>query len=76
MTTDSTNNFTHHIFLQRLPDGCFIDWGRNAIIKGICGIGGAKYYSGESAEVMKLVLKYTKTGKNFENEAQTNSTTS
>lgn len=40
------------IMLARQPNGDFIDWGRHA--KG--GVGSARYYGGEAAEVLRLVL--------------------
>jgi hypothetical protein len=46
--------------LQLLPDGEFIDWGRNVTVNGVRGYGGARHYSGEAAEVMELVLKHQK----------------
>ncbi len=46
--------------LQRLPDGSFIDWGRNGTVNGVRGEGEAVVYSGEAAKVMELGLKYTK----------------
>lgn len=45
--------------LHRLPDGSFMDWGRNATVNGVRGEGGAVVYRGEAAEVMRLVLRYT-----------------
>ena len=44
--------------LERLPDGNFIDWGRHWRSFGKQGEGAAKYYSGEAAEVLELLLKY------------------
>ena len=46
--------------LQRLPDGTFMDWGRNATVNGIRGEGGAVCYRGEAAEVMRVLLKHWK----------------
>lgn len=46
----------YHLIHQ--PDGSLVDWGRNATVNGVRGYGGARWYSGEAAEVMKLVLKY------------------
>jgi len=46
------------IFLQLLPNGDVCDWGRHATVNGERGYGGARYYSGEAAKVMRLVLKY------------------
>ncbi len=48
------------IFLQRQPDGTFIDWGRSVTVKGERGEGPARWYSGEAARVMALVLKHEK----------------
>ena len=47
------------ITLERLPDGSFINWGRHWRTYGIEGAGPAYHYSGEAAEVLKLVLKYS-----------------
>jgi len=47
------------INLQRFPDGSLIDWGRNWRNYGMEGYGSAKYYSGEAAKVLELVLKYS-----------------
>jgi hypothetical protein len=44
--------------LQRLPDGTFLDWGRNATVNGVRGEGGAVWYRGEAAEVMRVLLKH------------------
>lgn len=46
-------------FLQVLPDGTLMDWGRYATVNGRRGTGGAVRYCGEAAEVMKLVLLHT-----------------
>lgn len=44
-----------------LPNGDVVDWGRHTIIDGVrCGSGPARYYTGEAAKVMRLVLKYAK----------------
>lgn len=43
------------IWLQRQPDGSFVDWGRH----GPGGTGPARWYRGEAAEVLALVLRYT-----------------
>lgn len=53
---------TEHRLIPQ-PDGSFIDWGRNATINGVRGEGPAKHYSGEAAEVMRLVLQYSKAGR-------------
>lgn len=45
------------IFLQRQPDGSFIDWGRSVTVKGDRGEGPARWYIGEAAKVMALVLE-------------------
>lgn len=45
--------------LQRMDDGSYIDWGRNWRLFGKQGEGSAKYYSGEAAKVIDMVLKYT-----------------
>jgi hypothetical protein len=45
--------------LQRQPDGNFIDWGRHATVNGVRGHGGARYYTGEAARVLALVLKHS-----------------
>ena len=47
------------VFLQRRPDGSFVDWGRHATVGGVRGEGGARLFAGEAAEVMALVLKHT-----------------
>jgi hypothetical protein len=47
------------IMLQRQPDGSFIDWGRHATVDGARGGGGARWYVGEAAEVLRLVLLYS-----------------
>ena len=44
--------------LQRQPSGGLIDWGREATVKGKRGEGGARYYTGEAAEVMQILLKH------------------
>ena len=44
--------------LQRQPCGGLIDWGREATVKGQRGEGGARYYTGEAANIMQVVLKY------------------
>ena len=41
-------------------DGALIDWGRHATINGVRGVGSPKYYSGEDAEVLRLVIKHMK----------------
>ena len=46
------------VFLQRWPDGTFVDWGRHATVRGVRGQGPARWYKGEAAEVMALVLKH------------------
>jgi hypothetical protein len=52
------------IYLQVFPDGTLMDWGRHTVINGQrCGYGAAVHYSGEAAEVMRLVLKYSKKAK-------------
>lgn len=48
------------IFLQRQHDGSFIDWGRHGTVKGERGEGPARWYSGEAARVMELVVKHEK----------------
>lgn len=47
------------VFLQRWPDGSFVDWGRHATVGGVRGEGGARLFVGEAAKVMALVLKHT-----------------
>ena len=47
------------ITLERLPDGSFMYWGRHWRNYGIEGAGPAYHYSGEAAEVLELVLKYS-----------------
>ena len=49
--------------LQRFNDGTFIDWGRHwrgmsVDGKRLDGDGAARYYAGEAAEVMELILKH------------------
>lgn len=46
-------------FLIELPDGSLIEYGRHAVVNGKRGTGPARHYSGEAAEVMKLVLRYS-----------------
>ncbi|WP_238603033.1 hypothetical protein [Fimbriiglobus ruber] len=46
-------------FLIPQPDGSFIDWGRNATINGVRGFGPARYYGGEAAEVLRVLLRYS-----------------
>ena len=48
------------VFLQRQPDGTLIDWGRHATVSGVRGEGPARWFTGEAAEVMALVLRHTK----------------
>ena len=50
------------IWLQRYPDGTFIDWGRHGPGK----VGPAVWYRGEAAEVMALVLRYSQPASNGE----------
>lgn len=47
-------------YLHPLPNGDFIDYGRNWRRFGLEGYGPARVCMGEAAEVMRLVLKYTK----------------
>jgi hypothetical protein len=47
------------VFLQRQPSGSFVDWGRHASVNSVRGEGPALWYTGEAAEVLALVLKYT-----------------
>lgn len=46
------------IYLQRQSDGTLIDWGRNAVVNGNRGAGGARVYCGEALKVMNLILKH------------------
>ena len=48
------------VFLQRQPDGTLVDWGRHATVGGIRGEGPARWFTGEAARVMALVLRHTK----------------
>ncbi len=50
------------ITLQSLPDGTYMYWGRHSRNYGIEGAGPAYWYSGEAAEVLRLVLKYSNKG--------------
>jgi hypothetical protein len=43
--------------LHRLPDGEFIDYGRHWRLFGKQGEGPARHYSGEAAEVMRILLE-------------------
>ncbi len=45
--------------LHRQPDGTFVDWGRHAHTGGVRGEGGARWYQGEAARVMALVLEHS-----------------
>jgi hypothetical protein len=45
--------------LLRLPNGNFIDYGRNWRLFGKQGRGPALHYSGEAAEVMRLLVEMT-----------------
>jgi len=47
------------IFLQRQPDGSLVDWGRHATVRGVRGEGPARWFRGEAAKVMALVLKHS-----------------
>lgn len=48
-------------YLYLSPSGEVFDFGRHTVIDGKrVGYGPAVCYSGEAAEVMRLVLKYTK----------------
>ncbi|MGG5810983.1 hypothetical protein [Falsiroseomonas sp. CW058] len=44
-----------HIWLQRQPDGSFVDWGRH----GPGRVGPALWYRGEAAKILALVLRHT-----------------
>lgn len=44
------------IYLQRQPNGDLIDWGRHRPAKH----GPTWHYTGEAAEVMRLVLKHAR----------------
>lgn len=50
---------TRTIMLQRQPDGTFVDWGRNVTVNGQRGEGMARWYCGEAARVMALVVKHS-----------------
>lgn len=47
------------IHLEPQPDGSFINWGRHWRSRGIPGEGPARWYTGEAAEVLRLVLQHT-----------------
>lgn len=59
--TDVTEQQTtpRRILLQRQPDGSFVDWGRSVTVRGVRGEGPARWYRGEAAEVLSLVLKHS-----------------
>lgn len=48
------------IRLHPQPDGSLIDWGRHWRRLGADGEGGAKHYTGEAAEVLRLVTQHTR----------------
>ncbi|WP_193619494.1 hypothetical protein [Fimbriiglobus ruber] len=52
------SGFVEHRLIPQ-PDGSFIDWGRNATINGVRGFGPARYYGGEAAEVLRVLLRYS-----------------
>ncbi len=52
----------YKIFLQIQPNGDVINWGRNVTVNGERGSGGAYYFAGEDAKILRLILKYS--GKN------------
>lgn len=56
---DAQGPLPHPVFLQRQPDGSLVDWGRHASVGGVRGQGPARWFRGEAAEVMALVLKHT-----------------
>jgi hypothetical protein len=51
------------INLETLPGGDLIDWGRHWRLFGKRGEGPALYYTGEAAEVLRLVLKHSNPNK-------------
>jgi hypothetical protein len=52
------------VFLQQQANGDVINWGRHATVNGQRGEGGASWYRGEAARIMRLVLKHSKEIKN------------
>jgi hypothetical protein len=57
---------TRTIHLHRQPDGSFVDWGRH----GPGREGPALHYTGEAAEVLRLVLAHVKPATASEIRAQ------
>lgn len=54
-----TTPASRRIWLQRQPDGSYVDWGRH----GPGREGSAFWYRGEAAKVMRLIIQHSEPAK-------------